>query len=353
MSKSPTFLIWDAKSNKSDSIAIVASAQKALSTKFTKIFIYAEDSKDIPSGANELSISMNAVIRFGEFAMYDILADILLSLSKAKTFDVAVFSSELSIWFSLFQNMQPASFHIFSTTDPREDLDFTFLPMTIPTTLYKWPSLELVSEDISANSVVKDSEDAIVEEEEQVEEQSLPQIKQQKTPPKNTRRQKQEQFYEEFVSNEEEEADEVPDQSIGASPIMAQTQKINESQNLLESNKRLNFKSSTQKEIIDSPPAPLQKSSRKKAQGAAQVQAVPMQFRPLIEAMKSVGKSMVSLNDFESHLKAWAKVEGIQAPDTMTLIQDGVDQGYVIFDKTINYLRFRNRSIASAQINYE
>ena len=42
-------------------------------------------------------------------------------------------------------------------------------------------------------------------------------------------------------------------EKVYISPISSQTQQIGETQNLLESNKRLNFKSSTQKDPLESP----------------------------------------------------------------------------------------------------
>ena len=96
-------------------------------------------------------------------------------------------------------------------------------------------------------------------------------------------------------------------------------------QNLLESNKRLNFKAG-QANQLDSPPQQTnQKGGKRKSAGNAQnILTISAEFRPLIEAMKSVGKSMVALNDFESHLKSFCQSEGIKVPDVMTLIQNGV-----------------------------
>ena len=339
--KSASFLLWDLTSCPSANVEILQSVISATGYKFSTFLLFADSSKDLPPSVSDLNISFNCIVRFGEYALYDTITDLMSCIKSTKKFNIAVISTRLSIWLSLLQRCQPANFLMFSSVDPRDIFDFSFLPPTIPTKIYQWPSLAIIDDDVSGASDQKDSSED--EEEEEENERRRPQ-QQYKTPNR----------YQQRNSDDEVESEQDSSRSpmMSSSPIQSQTQNL-PTQNLLESNKRLNFKSATTKDPLDSPQTGVSKGKRKSSGNNQNVMLISMEFRPLIEAMKSVGKSMVALNDFETHLRSWSQAEGVKVPDVMGLILKGVDAGLVIFDQTINYLRFRNRSIPTSQIKYE
>ena len=337
MSKSSSFLLWDLTSCPAVNCDILQSVVSLTGYKYSTFLIFADNSKDLPSSVSDFSIAANVIVHFGEYALYDTVADLLNCIKSTKKFNISVISTRLSVWLSLLQRCQPSNFIIFSAADPRNDFDFSFLPSTIPTKIYQWPSLGLIDDDVSGASDHRESDD---DEEEESNSNKRPQKQQYKTP---TRFQQQQQ-QQSSDNDEEDDTDTNPlSPMMNPSPMQQQT--------LLESNKRLNFKSAQPKDQLDSPPQTnsTKGGKRKSGGGALQISA---EFRPLIEAMKSVGKSMVAYNDFETHLKSWCQAEGMKTPDPMTLIQKGVDSGLIIFDQKINYIRFRNRSIPSGQIEY-
>ena len=87
--------------------------------------------------------------------------------------------------------------------------------------------------------------------------------------------------------------------------------------------------------------------------GSAQQMTVPSKFQPLIEAMKSVGKAMISLSDLEEHLKKWSETLNLPIENINAYIAKASDAGIIIYDKSIKYVRFRNRQMANMNIEYE
>ena len=68
--------------------------------------------------------------------------------------------------------------------------------------------------------------------------------------------------------------------------------------------------------------------------------------------MKAAGKAMISVNDLDVYLKKVAAELNIQQPNTNTIVNKANDAGIIIYDKSINYVRFRNRQMATGIINY-
>lgn len=83
-----------------------------------------------------------------------------------------------------------------------------------------------------------------------------------------------------------------------------------------------------------------------------QVVQIPAKFQPLIEAMKSLGKAMVSVTDLEGQLKIWSTRLNQPIDSISAYIAKAADAQIILYEKHINYVRFRNRVIASAQIEY-
>lgn len=364
--KNAAVLIWDLATCPSSSINAIASVQDIIGGGFSTIFAYAIQADQIPGIINDLSIAFNTKVMFGEYALYDVIANLLSSMNGKKQFNVVLISTKLSVWLSLFQQKQPTNLTIISTTDIRDDFDFSFLPPSIPTKLYSWPNLELIDGDISGGNLqaeedipketpVKKSHSAKSSKSSQqqtVNEDSFSYNEEIARNSEDFEQQEQQPFSQE--SEDMESVNTAPSQGSPisqASPVFAQ-------RNLLESNKRLNFNRTEPQEDLDQSPPPMAKSSKARTQKiqapapAGNVQQVSVQFKPLIEAMKLVGKSMVSYNDFITSLRGYCKIENIQINDAMELIESAVEGGIVIFDKSINYLRFRNRSLSTSTIQY-
>jgi hypothetical protein len=96
-----------------------------------------------------------------------------------------------------------------------------------------------------------------------------------------------------------------------------------------------------------------------KPRGGAPAQKIPPQkvqvslkFKPLVEVMKSFGKAMVSLGDLEMELRNWFTEHGEPSENTATYLAKASDAQLVVVDKTINYARFRNRTLARSPIEY-
>ena len=78
----------------------------------------------------------------------------------------------------------------------------------------------------------------------------------------------------------------------------------------------------------------------------------PLEFQPLIEAMKSIGKSMISKSDLEEQFSICCKNLNLPPQDLMSMIDKASSYGLIIYDSSINYVRFKNRQLANANITY-
>jgi hypothetical protein len=79
---------------------------------------------------------------------------------------------------------------------------------------------------------------------------------------------------------------------------------------------------------------------------------LPAKFRPLVETMRGIGKAVISVADIEGPLRTClARLnESIESP--AAYLARAADAQIIVYDKSSNYLRFRNRGLATAAINY-
>jgi hypothetical protein len=61
---------------------------------------------------------------------------------------------------------------------------------------------------------------------------------------------------------------------------------------------------------------------------------------------------MVSVTDLEGPLKTWSTRLNQPIDNINAYIAKAADAQIILHDKQINYVRFRNRTLASAQIEY-
>ena len=64
------------------------------------------------------------------------------------------------------------------------------------------------------------------------------------------------------------------------------------------------------------------------------------------------GNSMISMSDLEKLFDDACDRLNLQASNMNTMIDKAADAGLVIVDKSINYVRFRNRAMATGPIQY-
>ena len=79
---------------------------------------------------------------------------------------------------------------------------------------------------------------------------------------------------------------------------------------------------------------------------------VALEFKPLVEVMKSIGKAMISVNDLENPLMKYCNENNMPHFNTNSYVHKASDAGVIIYDRSINYVRFRNRSFMDANIEY-
>ena len=68
--------------------------------------------------------------------------------------------------------------------------------------------------------------------------------------------------------------------------------------------------------------------------------------------MRAAGKAMISLSDLEDLFADACERLNLPSTNMSAMIDKAADAGLVIMDKSINYVRFRNRAMATGSITY-
>ena len=367
MNKVETFLLWDCNECESKNMNFVHQISEKLKLQINGIVIYTKNSEFIPLDATDLALIMPLNIRFGEYAFYDAILDII-SFTKTKKgrFNIVLVANSLPLWITLFQKLTPRELIFISSENPENTLDFSFLPNSIKTKTLQWPNLSTISQNIdnlsdesnpqSPSSVhSKSSQIASTKPQKSLKSSKIsrnskalkPKATETQKPiknsiiqpqyPKETIKETQKDFNkDDDVSNSEEEE------------IMSYNQNLSQSSQL--SVKQANKKQ--EKDYQTQIPVPKAIQQTSKANPGEQTFTVPIKFQPLIEAMRAAGKAMISMNDLEGHLKTAAAHLNIQQPNTNTIVNKANDAGFIIYDKSIKYVRFRNRQMTTGIINY-
>lgn len=327
--KQPAFLLWDCTGCPAKNIDFIQSLTKVAKAHFTKIIIFARDQSSIPPSVNDFTLVYPNVLvtRYGDAAFYDTIVDVVsFTAQAANNFTFALISNEFSMWITLFQRIEPKRLLFVSTEDPQTCLDFSFLPSTTQIQIYRWPDLKEVEGNAGASEII---------------DQEIP----------------ENHVDNEYVAFEEEEEPLSVEESVNEEPS-AEDDLFQQQSPPARAIQPL---SNLEKHQIDLR-SPVANSSHLSESGEGnltpkrmqsdQIITVPTKFQPLIEAMKSIGKAMISLSDLESQLKVYCTKYNVPQQNINTLITKATDAGLVIFDKSINYVRFRNRAMASAKIEY-
>lgn len=383
MSKRSAFLLWDVTSCQSQTVDSIREMSTVLNHNYDTIFVFAEDVRQICPAINDLMITLKVVLRFGESAIYDIIVDVIKAITSAeKKFHFDLVSNRLSLWFSLFQQIQPSSLTIISSKDPRDDFDFTFLPTNTQCKLYKWPSIEQLEGPIESKSQVTHSQIEYERYDDDDDDEYRKYIQTQEQQQQNLMNQIQ-GISDEVEEDEGDRNSTYPQSpytnvtSPNSSPYKNEYNTVNDASNRVSSPtdssepvKRHTLKSKSKASL------PLQQSQQTVEHSRNQHQApsksrgnqvnagnkdsqvypniIPVEFKPLFESMKACGKSMISLHDLEASFNRWCSqyTDG-GTINLMSLINKASEANYVIFDKSINYIRFRDRTINTAQIQYD
>jgi hypothetical protein len=307
MSKAADLLIWDSSSCQSQSIDFIPQLQRLRKVPFAGIIVVAPDPQTVPPSIGDLSIAYPVTVRLGLNALHDALIDAVGFFVQSKgQSGFVVITNSFALWLALFQRLEPKSVVLVSSKDPTKCLEFSFLPEHLPIRTLAWPILEEATTPArdDAPSPAHPPIEPIPEEED-----------------------------EEAAGNSED------DQGSEGGSRQGTTQPFP----VLE------------KHQIDlrSPSASTRGGeATPKRRSPEQAMQVPAKFQPLVEAMRATGKVMVPVADLEGQMKAWAAKLGQPVDDRGSHIQQAADAQIVIWDKAINYVRFKNRALSTAPVEY-
>jgi hypothetical protein len=306
MKSSPDILVWDSSTCPSKTIDFIPDLQRTRKAAFANIIIIAPDPHSLPSALGDLTVVLPVVVRFGPNAIHDAIIDVVSSLVSSKgQVGVVLITGKFSLWVSIFQRLEPKSVVFISNKDPNSCLELTFFPQSIPTKTLTWPGLEAVRSSNDRDLIDLASEP--VEEEE--------------------------------VSERLVQDDSGEDESPGIQPL-ANLEKY-----------QIDLRSpagGAQSHQSDSPEI----TPKRRGHAREDVLQIPAKFQPLVEAMKSIGKALISLGDLEGQLKVWSEKLNEPIDNINSYIAKATDAQIIIYDKAINYVRFRNRAIATAKVEY-
>jgi hypothetical protein len=310
MRGSADILVWDCSTCPSRTIDFIPELQRQRKASFANIVVFASDPHTIPASLGSLSTSLPLVVRFGSSALHEAIVDVIGVLSSAKGQGTAVVATgQFPIWISLFRSLSPKSVIFVSNKDINSCFDFNFFPQSIPLKLLTWPEL---AETRSAGDLIHLSPAPVVEEEEEEEEDRKP------SSPGH--------FGE--------------DDGDGFQPLAN-----------LEVH-HIDIRSPVGTPKSQRQGSPESAATKRRSGGHEGAIPIPVKFQPLVEAMKSAGKALISLADLESQLKVWSSNLGQPVDPINAYISKATDAQIVIYDKAINYVRFRNRAIMTSEIEY-
>ena len=302
--KQKVFLIWDAVDCASQDATFIPKIAKRIKANFSEVMVISKDQRSIVPGLSDLSTVMPVITRFGAHALYDVVVDIIAEISKKKTkFTIVLIANRLSVWINLFRRIVPQNLIVISQEDPNSCLDFAFLPDSIRTVLLRWPDLSELQgmrDEPTMQSITMNEDTASLDEA--------------------------------SIQPDDEELASAEQSMYTDSMMKSASPKIKPLSNM------------TRQQISVRSP----KAAPQSPDGVG----VPVKFQPLIEAMRSAGKAMISVSDLEKLFADACDRLNMPASNMTAMIDKAAEAGLVIMDKSINYVRFRNRSMASGAITY-
>jgi hypothetical protein len=302
-------LIWDSESCESDSADFIPRLQQVRQAPFSNIVIISRSPSKIPPSFEDFAISFPITIRFGPNAIHDALVDVvaLYTQSKGKC-GFTVVSNSQPIWIALFKRIEPKSVTFIASNDPKSLFDFSWLPPTVPVRVLSWPTLTAVDggDDDELELPLSAIEgQGFLSDEEHAEEEDHPSPRRQGPP--------------------------------------------------IQPLKDVEIHEIDLRSPISSSQVPETDGETPKRGGKVhsdQTFQVPAKFKALVEVMRSMGKIMVSIPDLEAQLKSWAAKTGEPIENPTAYIGRAVEAQLLTIDRAINYARFRNRALTTANVVY-
>ena len=302
--KEKVFFVWDAAECPSQDTTFIPKISKLIKASVSEVIVMSKDQRSILPGLSDLSTVLPVTTRFGSHALYDAVVDIIAQIAKKKTkFTIVLVANRLSVWINLFRSLPPQKLVVISQEDPNSCLDFAFLPDGIRTVLLRWPDLsELqgIRDEPTMQSSLLNEDTASLDED--------------------------------LMQQDDDELASAEQSMYTDSILKSSSPKVKPLSNM------------TRQQISVRSPKPV----AQKQDGLA----VPVKFQPLIEAMRAAGKAMISMSDLEKLFDDACDRLNLQASNMNAMIDKAADAGLVIVDKSINYVRFRNRAMATGPIQY-
>jgi len=327
-------VVWDCASCPARGVDFIPRLQRAAKTVFASVVVVAQDTRSLPAAVGDVAVAMPVTIRVGANATHDAVVDVIAHLSKCKgNCTVALVTNAFALWIALFQRLTPKGVVFVSGHDPRLCIEFGFLPVSLSPVVLGWPGLDPV---VSGEDVEDDLLDlgsglgGLRAGDDDVDAEG-------------------EAFGSPGGEEEEEEEGGSGDggRVLGRSgPSGSAIQPLgNLDKYQIDLRSPVSRDASFASDGGDHTPT-------RGTTGREQTFEVPAKFRPLIESMRAIGKAMISLGDLETRLKAWCAKSGDVLEGVQSLVSRAADAQLVIYDKSIGYVRFRNRAMANGTIAY-
>ena len=345
MSKSiKSILLWDFNCCPANSTENLSQIMKLLKYNFTSIVCLAKDHSQFPPDLSDLSTLLPITMRYGVHSLHDSIVDVVYGIGQAKKFNFVLISNEYNIWMDLFQKLPPSNIVFISKNDPRQSLPFSFLPEKISYQVLHWPSLNELGGQTS-NTYIDENDES-----------DEPQFIKKKPFTQQRQAQDDDDDDNDDVDDDMEEDDEEnAESSFSSSKNNSPRMKFQKQRKHSPTTDKIKPLSNLEKHQIDLRSPVGSKSDKNdnkfKPQGRDN-NSFPLEFQPLIEAMKSIGKSMISKSDLEEQFSICCKNLNLPPQDLMSMIDKASSYGLIIYDSSINYVRFKNRQLANANITY-
>ena len=337
-----SILVWDCSSCKSNSIKTIRDISMNSGVRFSKIILFAEEMKDFPKDADSVSSVLNTVIRIGEASLYDAIVDFILFSNEVKEIEkVFIISDSIEVWASLMQSITPHELAIISNNNQSESIEIQFLPESIKVSFIEWNQ----KQPSTPSTPKQQLKHEIVEQEEESETTGSPiSIKNDAS---INEEEEEEVEIEEDLEEEEEEEEEA--ESVAKNDTEYSSSVAIKPLASIDADNLLDLRSPITGHHVKDLTSAFTPDTKKEKNEIV----VSRKYQPLIEAMRSIGKSMVPLDSFVEELEKECQILGVPSQNAMSIISKASNDGIIIYDKTIKYIRFRNRSFSNVNIEYQ
>lgn len=313
---SETLLFWDCTTCPSGDVEFIRKLEDEMKFSFRRIIVCSPDPSNLSSACAELPYAYDVVFRFGGHSLSESIIDVVRMATTVDKFSAVVISDNVEIWLTLFQRINPERLVIIGQANNSEAVEFAFLPQTVKTTLLSWPNLEPFGE-------FSEQEEAFIPSELSIHSEVSV----------------------ESNTTEDNQLQDDDSEELFQSPSNVSASRTSRIKPLADDTPEQNYSSLLNTPTKRTTPIPSMPQR-------SDVLEVPKQFMALTEAIRSTEKAMVQIAQFEEAYRAVCEELGEEPLNTNTIISRASDAGLVIFDRTINYIRFRNRAMLTAEINY-